>query len=145
MPVSFFKVPLTIAPKPGGTAEIIIPEILKNFTYHFVIVKEGAEEGIVRVEASESELEHITNIEHCVKLEPEQLKALYESYPPPKFKQQFQARQPIASSTESDAPSVPTTPDGQFEIDETGNPIVQTLQTVRSGFYLIDIPIAHHS
>ncbi len=29
----------------------------------------------------------------------------------------------------------------QLETDEQGNPIVMTLQTVCSGFYLIDVPI----
>ncbi len=33
----------------------------------------------------------------------------------------------------------------EFEVDAQGNPIVDTLQTVRSGFYLIDVPLLTQS
>jgi hypothetical protein len=92
MPVAFFQVPLSVQPKSGGTAEILVPEVLRDLNYGFVIVKEGAEEGIVRVDASETDLKKITGEANCTRLDLASLKALYESYPKPKLKQQYQTK-----------------------------------------------------
>lgn len=169
MPVAFFQVPLSVQPKSGGTAEILVPEVLRDLNYGFVIVKEGAEEGIVRVDASETDLEKITGDANCTRLDSETMKALYDSYPQPKLKQQYQTKvpipQPLPAAGEALQQAIPQPPQvageamqlpppqppqaavgdnipgQQFETDEQGNPVVITLQTVRSGFYLIDVPI----
>lgn len=169
MTVAFFQVPLSVQPKSGGTAEIIVPEVLRDLNYGFVIVKEGAEEGIVRVDVSETDVEKITGEANCTRLDLESMKALYESYPKPKLKQQYQTKasspQPLPATGEAMQAAIPRPPQAageamesspfqppqvaveesiprqQFETDEQGNPIVITLQTVRSGFYLIDVPI----
>lgn len=148
MPIAFFQIPLSVKPKSGGAAEIIAPEVLQGLNYAFVIVKEGAEEGIVRVDVSETDLEKITSDSNCTKLESESMKALYESYPKPKLKQQYKMK-PLASpppQAAGEEMTPPTSPPPQavgeqLETDEQGNPIVVTLQTVRSGFYLIDVPV----
>jgi len=164
MPVAFFQVPLSVQPKSGGTAEILVPEVLRDLNYGFVIVKEGAEEGIVRVDASETDLKKITGEANCTRLDLASLKALYESYPKPKLKQQYQTKAPtpqplpataaiprppqVAGEAMEPPPSQPpqaevggNIPGQQFETDDQGNPVLITLQTVRSGFYLIDVPI----
>lgn len=94
MPVAFFQVPLSVQPKSGGTAEILVPEVLRDLNYGFVIVKEGAEEGIVRVDVSETDLKKITGEANCTRLDLASMKALYESYPKPKLKQQYQTKAP---------------------------------------------------
>ena len=169
MTVAFFQVPLSVQPKRGAAAEIIVPEVLRDLNYGFVIVKEGAEEGIVRVDLSETDLEKITGEANCTRLDLESMKALYESYPKPKLKQQYQTKasppQPLPAAGEAMQPAISQPPQvageamqlplpqppqaavggnipgQQFETDEQGNPILITLQTVRSGFYLIDVPI----
>jgi hypothetical protein len=164
MPVAFFQVPLSVQPKSGGTAEILVPEVLRDLNYGFVIVKEGAEEGIVRVDASETDLKKITGEANCTRLDLASMKALYESYPKPKLKQQYQTKAPtpqplpataaiprppqVAGEAMEPPPSQPpqaevggNIPGQQFETDDQGNPVLITLQTVRSGFYLIDVPI----
>lgn len=169
MPVAFFQVPLSVQPKSGGTAEILVPEVLRDLNYGFVIVKEGAEEGIVRVDVSETDLKKITGEANCTRLDLASMKALYESYPKPKLKQQYQTKasspQPLPGAGEALQAAIPRPPQAageamepspfqppqvavgesiagqQFETDEQGNPIIITLQTVRSGFYLIDVPI----
>ncbi len=168
MPVAFFKIPLSVNPKTGGEAEIIVPEVLQGLNYAFVIVKEGAEEGIVRVDVSETDLDKISGDSNCTRLDLESMKTLYESYPKPKLKQQYKTQvsppqPPQETGEEMKPPTSPppqaageeikplpqppqeaderNIPGPQFETDEQGNPIVITLQTVRSGFYLIDVPI----
>jgi len=164
MPVAFFQVPLSVQPKSGGTAEILVPEVLRDLNYGFVIVKEGAEEGIDRVDVSETDLKKITGEANCTRLDLASMKALYESYPKPKLKQQYQTKAPtpqplpataaiprppqVAGEAMEPPPSQPpqaevggNIPGQQFETDDQGNPVLITLQTVRSGFYLIDVPI----
>lgn len=168
MPVAFFQVPLSVQPKSGGTAEILVPEVLRDLNYGFVIVKEGAEEGIVRVDVSETDLKKITGEANCTRLDLASMKALYESYPKPKLKQQYQTKAPtpqplpataaiprppqVAGEAMEPPPSQPpqaevggNIPGQQFETDDQGNPVLITLQTVRSGFYLIDVPIVEKS
>ena len=136
MPVAFFQVPLSVKPKTGGEAEIIVPEVLQGLDYTFVIVKEGAAEGIVRVEAADADLGKIEGTQNCQKLSSEEMNQLYNSYPPPKLKHQY--KMGLQSQTVSEG----ETAEGLFETDEQGNQIVITLQTVRSGFYLIDVPVS---
>lgn len=127
MASAFFLVPLSVQTKDYGEAELATPEVLQNVNHQFVIVKEGGEEGIIQVETSEANLQDIEKNEHCQKLNESQLETLKASYPAPKIKQKYRL-----STTGNDEP---------FVVDESGERVVDTWQTVRSGFYLIDVPV----
>jgi hypothetical protein len=83
---AFFRVRLSVRPKGGGEAELVPPNILQDLHYRFVIVKEGGEEGIVRIEEPEAVLETIEQYKDCHKLTEEQMEALQKEYPTPKLK-----------------------------------------------------------
>ena len=68
-----------------------------------------------------------------------QLTTLQASYPKPKIKQKYRMQSQIQEAGET----VPAA--GLFEVDQAGNKIVDTFQTVRAGFYLIDVPVAEQS
>lgn len=135
MSIAFFKVPLSVEPKPGGEAEILVPKVLQGLNYAFVIIKEGATEGIVRVETANADLGKIEKTQNCQKLSSKEMNKLYDSYPPPKLKEKYKM------GLQSQAVGEGETAGGLLETDEQGNPIVIKLQTVRSGFYLIDVPV----
>lgn len=148
MPVAFFQVPLSVKPKSGGKAEIVLPEVLHDFDCVFVIVKEGAAEGIVRVDAPKPDLAKIATSANCTPLTPKAMKALYQSYPRPKLKEQYKTKPPVTPTSQEPAPGMAPSPvppppaiKEEFETDEQGHPIVLTLQTVRAAFYIIDVPI----
>lgn len=137
MPEKFFQIPLSIKPKGGGEAEFVSPKILQGMNYAFVIVKEGGEEGIIRLDEPETKLKKIEKDKDCKRLSVKQMETLWKSYPSPKIKKKYRMR-----------PQIPETGmeiGEPFEVDEKGNRIVDTIQTVRSGFYLIDVPILAQS
>jgi hypothetical protein len=127
MTVTYFQVQLSIKPKEQGEAELILPEVSPETSYKFVIVKEGGEEGIIKVEDSEENIQKLAKNENCKKLTQSEMETLKESYPTPKLKQKY--RLPTQAETE---PSV---------VDQQGDRLIDTWQTVRSGFYLIDVPV----
>lgn len=135
MPVAFFQVTLTVKAKRGGEAELVPPKVLQDMDYQFVIVKEGGAEGIVQIEASETKLKEVGGDKECKLLTARQKEKLQESYPLPKLKKKYRTR------SQDQAAGEVASVGGAFEVDEQGQPIVDTLQTVRSGFYLIDVPI----
>ncbi|HEY9605871.1 MAG TPA: hypothetical protein V6C85_29970 [Allocoleopsis sp.] len=133
MAVAFFQVQLSVQTKEHGQAELVVAEVLQKLNYQFVIVKEGGKEGIIKVEDSEENLQKIEQNQSCKKLTESQIQTLKESYPTPKIKQKYRLATPEGSETEqSNEP---------FAVDESGARLVDTWQTVRSGFYLIDVPI----
>ncbi len=125
MAKSLFQVTVSVKPKVGGQAELTPAKSLKGVEYRFVAVKEGGDEAIVMVEGPEAELKALEKDKHCRKLTPKQADTLRHSYPALKVKKKFRL-QPSG---------------GRYETDENGQPIVDTIQTVRSGFYLIDVPV----
>jgi hypothetical protein len=133
MPVSFFQISLSVQAKSGGYADLVPPKVLQRMNYHFLILKDGGEEGIIQLEESEEVLEEVGKNENCKKLTEEQMKDLQASYPIPKLKKKYRMR-----TQEADQSRTTVLP---FEVDEQGNKIVDTFQTVRSGFYLIDVPV----
>jgi hypothetical protein len=134
MSVAFFQIPLSVQPKGGGEAELVPPQVLRDLNYAFVIVKEGGEKGIIRVEASEAILEEIQREQNCQRLALEQVETLQKSYPLPKLKHKYQ---PQRQTQAAEAQPV----SGSDEVDDQGKKIIDTFQTVRSGFYLIDVPV----
>lgn len=130
---TYFQVTLTIQSKNGGMAELVLPKALQGILFDFIIVKEGGSEGIIRVEAAEATIKKIESDSQCKKLTNKQVDSIRKSYPVPKLKQKFRLRNP--------ADVDPGKPDGLYELDAKGNKIIDTVQTVRSGFYLIDVPV----
>jgi hypothetical protein len=59
------------------------------------------------------------------------MEALKKSYPVPKLKQKYRSPSPAEMETSGEP----------FALDDRGNRIIETWQTVRSGFYLIDVPV----
>jgi hypothetical protein len=68
------------------------------------------------------------------RLTPKQCEQARAGYPAPRIKKQYRLRS-RASDQNADGLL------GDFEPDAAGKKIVDTFQTVRSGFYLIDVPI----
>ena len=134
MPEAFFQVELSVATRVGGEAELVVPAVLNDSKYHFVVVNEGAEEGIIKLEASKKTLERVAGEESCTKLTAAQVKRLERRYPPAKIKQRLRKK---ARDLEEESGALAE----HFEVDDQGEAIVDTLQTVRSGFYLIDVLI----
>ena len=135
MSVTFFRIQLSVQPQEGGEAKLKLPNILQELNYQFVIVKDGGEEGIVKVEAPDASLRRIEQDNRCETITPPQVETLKAEYPAPKLKQKYRM---LTSSEETDVAEISGEP---FAVDEQGDRIVDTWQTVRSGFYLIDVPI----
>ena len=132
MAIASFRIQLSVQPRAGGAAELVVPDVLQGVNYQFIIVKEGGEEGIVRVEASAADLEKIEKDRDCEKLTGPQMKRLKNSsYPTPKLKQKYRLQTEAKSETEGISEP--------FVVDEEGNRVVDTWQTVRCGFYLINV------
>jgi hypothetical protein len=131
MAVAFFQVQLSVQPKEAGEAELVLPKVLHELPYQFVAVKDGCEEGIIKLDTSESNLKKLEKEKSCKKLTEPQMAALNKSYPVPKFKQKYRSPSPEEVETSSEP----------FALDDRGNRILETWQTVRSGFYLIDVPV----
>ena len=127
---AIFQVALSVEAVGQGNARLVPTKALKDLHYRFVTVKDGGDEAIVVVEASDAELKALEKDKSCRKLTPKQADSLRHSYPAPKVKKKFRAIPPAAKPA-----------GGQFETDKHGKPIVDTVQTVRSGFYLIDVPL----
>jgi len=134
MPVGYFQVKLSLRPTAGGGAELLPPQAIQELPHHFVIVKEGGEEALIRVEASYEILKKLGQ-ETAKGLEPSELEALRASYPKPKLKSRYRTRPYRAAARDG--------PLGvrEFELDEAGNKIVDAVQTVRVGLHLIDVPL----
>lgn len=139
MPVAYFQIQLSFQPKSGGEAALIPPPVLQGLNYGFVLVKDGAEEGIAKLDGPDAALKQVEKDKSCKKLTTRQVETLRASYPKPKMKKKYRA-QPQLEETGATKPLV-----GLFEVDEAGSTVVDTFQTVRSGFYLIDVPILPES
>lgn len=136
MPTAFFQVPLSVQPKEGGEAGFVLPQALQDLLYRFVIVKEGGEEGIIRIEGTNTILKQVEKEKGCKKLTAKQMEAVRKTYQQPRIKKKYRER---ISTEELDEDVIVG---DEFEVDKDGNRIVDTFQTVRVGFYLIDIPVS---
>ena len=135
MPTAYFRIPLTVNPTGGGAAELVAPDALQEIDYSYLIVKEGCEEGIVALEAPNAVISELAAADTYEKLTARKMQSVRRGYPPPKLKQRYRLRQEPVGSQDAD-PSA-----GPYEVDNEGNRIVDTFQTVRAGFYLIDVPV----
>jgi len=134
MSVAFYQVALSVRPK-GGEAEFVLPPALHDLNQQFVVIKEGGAEGIVRVEASAEALARVDQDNQCTKLTVDQVELLKKSYPSPKLKRKYRSHPAMMAAREGEPTSVLPT------VDAANRRTVETLQTVRSGFYLIDVPV----
>jgi hypothetical protein len=134
MPVVHFQVKLSVRPGSGGEAKLVLPDMLQDKPYQFVILKAGGEEAIVRVEAPDAVLKEIGKDPGIRKLTSQQAAGLQKSYPRPALKRKYRMQTPDPKAASGDLPMT-------YEVDANGQPIIDTYQTVRSGFYLIDVPV----
>ncbi len=126
---AFYQVKLSAKPTGGGAAELVLPKILKDLDCQFVIVKEGGEEGIIRLEEPANTLKKVEKNKDCIKLTQAQMAELRKSYQKPKLKERY--RMLTGEDITGD----------QFEVDSQGNKVADAIQTVRQGYYLIDVPV----
>jgi hypothetical protein len=127
MPVAFFRTTLSLQVA-GGQAQLLAPEALRGLDYQIVIARDGGE-AIVRVEAPAKTLEQIAEDQAFTRLAPKEAEKLRESYPPPRLKRRYRLAPPDETGVEHHA------------LDAEGNPLVETVQTVRAGFHLVDLPL----
>jgi hypothetical protein len=135
MPIAYFQVRLSVHPTGGGKAELVLPQALQGLNYDFVIVKDGGDEGIVKLHETDAGLQKVKQDQDCKQLPPEQVEELQKTYPPPKLKKKYRKQAQDQEAGQREAVSE------LFAVDSAGNRIVETFQTVRSGFYLIDVPV----
>lgn len=132
MPQAHFQVQLSLDTK-SGRPQLLLPEAMNGLEFRCLIVKEGGAEAIVEVEAPADTLKKLEKRDDVKKLTPKQADQLRAGYPAPKLKKKYRLRAAAAGA----APS----PD-MYEVDSRGERILDTFQTVRSGFHLIDVPVS---
>lgn len=126
MPVAFFQTKLVLETA-GGSARLLVPEVMRKLDYSFVLARDGGE-AIIRVEAPAKTLERVAEDAACTRLTPKEAEKLRENYPPPRLKQRYRIAADEAGVE-------------QQTIGPDGNPLVEILQTVRAGFHLVDLPL----
>jgi hypothetical protein len=124
----YFRVQLALQTLNGGRATLDVPPALRAVPHGFVLVNGGGAEAIVRVEQTESVLKMLAHETHCTRLTPKQLEETRARYAAPSVKQRYR---PVDAAQ----------PSKGYATDKHGQPIVETVQTVRSGIYLIDVPV----
>jgi hypothetical protein len=135
MPDAVFQVRLTVEPRPHGNAVLVPPDALADVAFSYIAVKEGGEEAIIQLSATTEVMRTLERRKDVTRLTPKQRDQLRAAYPAPRIKNQFRMRKRTSDPNETGSAL------RDFEVDSGGNRIVDTFQTVRSGFYLIDVPI----
>lgn len=134
MAKSYFEVKLSVKPEGGGAARLVIPNVLQRLDYQFVMVQEGGREGVILLDESTDTAKKVARDKKCKKLTKKQMEKVLAGYPPPRLKKKFRFRELNAKAEDLDVAD-------QFEVDKKGEHIVDTFQTIRSDFYLIDVPV----
>ncbi|NJP10299.1 MAG: hypothetical protein HC866_13170 [Leptolyngbyaceae cyanobacterium RU_5_1] len=136
MAIAYFEIPVMVQPTTGGDAELVLVQELHGLAYQFVQVNDGGREAIIQLNAGEAGLQTLSQTSHFTPLTDTEMAALKASYAPPKLKQRYRRAQTDAQIEESSLP---------FELDLHGNPVIEWVQTVRSGFYLVDVPVVNET
>ena len=136
MAMAYFQVELSVNPGSEGRAELVLPKALAGLDYQFLIVKEGAAEGIVKFQGAAEAIKKIQKNKQCKKLTKKQMDKLKGTYPQPRLKKKYREKVEFLEG-EGDAPTAVKV----FELDKKGKRIVDTVQTVRAGFFMIDVPV----
>ena len=137
MPQALFQVQLSLKTT-SGRAQLMLPEVLNDLEFRCLVVKEGGAEAIIRLEATADALKKLDKHDGLNKLTPKQAEQLRATYPAPKLKKKYRLR--LIPAGEVVGPSTDV-----YELDSKGERIVDTFQTVRSGFHLIDIPVTEEA
>lgn len=87
------------------------------------------------MEASDEALAKLDQDRQCTRLTIDQVAVLQHSYPSPKLKRRYRTLEAVLEA--GDFKRAPE----QFATDEAKRKVVEILQTVRSRFYLIDVPV----
>ncbi|GAA4609827.1 hypothetical protein BJY16_007527 [Actinoplanes octamycinicus] len=111
MAVAHFRIRTAVQPA-GGDATLTVPDALDGVDFRFVLVRDGGEEALIRVDQPADVLKRLANAPGMTRLTAKQLTAARADYPAPCRKQLY-----------------------------TEDRTITTFQTVRSGFYLIDVPV----
>ena len=136
MSIASFKVALSIKPAGGGEAKLVVPKVLHGQDFQFVIVKDG-EEGIISLNAPTEVIKKVEKDQKCKKLTKKEMEKVINSYPQPCIKELYRPKAQIQEKDrEGEIVNEP------FEVDDKGERVIEKVQTVRSGFYLIDVPIS---
>lgn len=136
MVMAYFQVDLSVKPLSRGQAEVVPPKVLEGRDYQFIIVKEGVEEGIIQLNAPSDVMRQIEKDKQCRKLKKDEMKKLMETYPRPRIKKKYHEKTEVLKGKDEEA-----TPIKVVDLDHNGNQIIDTVQTVRAGFYMIDVPV----
>lgn len=108
----------------AGQAEIVVPKVLKGSDWRYELVNGPEAKAIVQVEASTENHKAITADAACRSLSKKQTTVLKKTYPAPKLKRIYRELEFTLAPEETE-----------------GERILETFQTVRWRFHLIDIPI----
>src|SRR3954452_22832739 len=110
----YLQVKLGIRPTKGGAAELVPPRELEGLNYQFVVVKDGAEEGIVAVNEEPELAAELETSDQITGLTGEQVAKVRANSPPPRLKQRYRS-QPAAIGDEA--------PTSRSAIDAGGGPV----------------------
>lgn len=124
MPQAYFEMEIKFKEIGSGQAEIVAPQILVDKEWRYVWVNEGEQKAIVQVEGADQELQAIEADPACRSLTDKRLSARKAAYPQPRLKQKYR---PVEAGVSGSG--------------EGGEQTLETFQTVRWKFYLIDVPI----
>lgn len=124
MAKKYYEVEIQFKETGTGEAEIVVPQVLADREWQYVLVHEGEPKAIVQVEAGAEDHKAIAADAACRSLTKKKMGELKKAYPAPKLKQKYRRVEVGLTAEEME-----------------GEPILETLQTVRWRFYLIDIPV----
>lgn len=133
MATKYYEVDLQFEATGAGQAEIVVPQVLADKEWHYVLVHDGEPKAIVQVEAGTQDHKTIGADAACRSLNKTQMTALKKKYPAPKLKQKYRL---VEAGL--------TVEEGEIEAMQ-GEPVLETFQTVRWRFYLIDVPVVAQS
>jgi hypothetical protein len=139
MSTAYFQIPVSIQSDPDATARLAPPRALTNLDLHYIRVDERRLKAIVRMSAPKERLQEVVEDQRNQELTQEQVASALNDYPPPRLKTKYRVLAQLRAADEGNGEAQVIDP---FVLDDQGNRITDTFQIVRSGFYLIDVPVA---
>lgn len=135
MPTAFFQVRLTVEQAGGGEMRLLPPDVVRSLDFQYVLVNGDGSEAIMQLVAPQQTLKEVDQDERCERLTARQMEALRASYPSPRLRKTYRVQPAVDSGAEAGRPGM------QFVLDDQGNRIVDTIQTVRVDNRLIDVRV----
>jgi hypothetical protein len=130
MAEKYYEVDIQFRETGTGQAEIIVPQVLTAKAWHYVQIHGDGQKALVEVDASDDEQAAIAADNAIRSLTKGQVTERQKAYPAPKLKRRYPERTAQLIAEE-----------GKVE-GATGAPVLETFQTVRWRFYLIDVPVS---